>query len=173
METINSISDLKKVLSCDTDDDLREYFFNETYPVTVTHDDKKVTFTTDADRVPFTKVLQFPFTEDDVSNAMIGLQCVTDYAMHEGYDRTHEDLFKGIALRCAEKHGVYEYKVNKSYMEYWSLYDDGFYFYRVDLDSLDREEVCHLPWHKEEGYPVPAFLLTEVEGYTKYNYFEG
>lgn len=170
--TIRSANDLAKALEFDTVEDLQNYLKEEIYPVTLTHTDEGVTLATEADRVPFTKVLRFPFTEEDYQNAMIGLQCVTDYAMHEGYGRTHEDLFKDLALRHAEKIGVYEYTVNGSFMEYWSLFDEGFYFFRTDLNTLEREEVCHLHWSKEEGYPVPAFLKTP-EGYTKYNYFCG
>ena len=171
--TINNIRDLERVLLCDSAEELTEFFGSLIYPVTLTYDEKSVTLATDADRVPFTKVLSFPFTEDSYQDAITELQCVTDYAMHEGYDRMHEDLFKGIALRHAEEIGVIEYTVNKAYMEYWSLYEDGFYFFRTDLNTLKREEVCHLPWIKEEGYPIPAFLLTEVKGFTKYNYFCG
>ena len=76
------------------------------------------------------------------------------------------------ALRYAEEHGIYEYQVNGSYMEYWSMYEDGFYFYRVNLDTLGKLQVCHLEWHREDGIPVPAFLKKE-SGATKYNYFEG
>ena len=170
---IQTITDLVKSQQFDRVEELTEFLRTEVYPVTLTYDDEKVTLTTDADRVPFDKILRFPFTDGDYENAMTGLQCVTDYAMHEGYDRTHEDLFKDLALRHAEKIGVYEYQVNKNYMEYWSLFDEGFYFFRTDLNTLEREEVCHLHWVKGEGYPVPAFLLTEVTGYTKYNYFCG
>ena len=175
METIiiRDINDLAKALLCDTEEELADYFRRSIYPVTFTNSAESITLATDADRVPFTKVLRYPFTEDDYEDAMVGLQCVTDYAMHEGYDRTHEDLFKGIALRHAEEIGVYEYQVNGSYMEYWSMFDEGFYFFRTDLNTLQREEVCHLHWVKQEGYPVPAFLLTEVTGFTKYNYFCG
>ena len=83
-----------------------------------------------------------------------------------------DNTLNNLALRYAENHGIYEYKVNREFMEYWSLYDDGFWFIRVDLNTLIREEVCHLPWTMEDGYPVPSFLTTP-EGYTKYNYFEG
>lgn len=172
MDTIRNINDLVKTLQFDTIEELEEHLRQEIYPVTIEYDEQKVTLRTDADRVPFDKVLRFPFSEDDYDAALVGLQCVTDYAMHEGYDRTHEDLFKDIALRHAEKIGVYEYTVNGSYMEYWSLFDEGFYFFRVDLNTLEREEVCHLHWEKSEGYPVPAFLKTP-EGYTLYNYFCG
>ena len=171
--TIRNMNDLGRVLLCDTHEELEKYFRSEIYPVTFTCDDEKVIFYTDADRVPFSKILRFPFTEDDFEDAMVGLQCVTDYAMHEGYDHTHEDLFKSLALRYAEEHGIIEYTVNKEYMEYWSLYEDGFHFYRVDLNTNSKDHVCFLEWHKEEGYPIPAFLLTEVQGFTKYNYFEG
>lgn len=170
---IRNIADFLKMLNCDRIEELEAYLAEEIYPVTLTYDDDKIKLTTDADRVPFVKILCFPFTEDEYDDAIVGLQCVTDYAMKEGYWHTHQDLYKDIALRYAERHGVYEYKVNQKYMEYWSLYDRGFYFYRIDLDTEERTEVCHLPWKKEDEYPVPAFLLTEVEGYTKYNYFKG
>lgn len=171
--TIRTIDDLAKALEFETVDELATYLRQEVYPVTMTYNSERIVLATDADRVPFTKVLSFPFTEDDYDDALVGLQCVTDYAMKEGYWHTHEDLYKDMALRYAERHGVYEYKVNQQYMEYWSMYERGFYFYRIDLDTDERTEVCHLPWKKEDGYPVPAFLLTEVEGFTKYNYFEG
>ena len=171
--TIRNLEDLVETLEFETVEDLTNHLNEEIYPVALDSEEGKITLMTDADRVPFTKELRFPFEEKDFENALVGLQCVTDYAMHEGYWHTHKDLFETLALRYAEKHGVYEYTVNKEYMEYWSLYDEGFYFYRIDLNTSEREEVCHLPWSKADGYPVPAFLKTEVEGYTKYNYFEG
>ena len=170
--TIKNIIDFAKSLNCDSIEELEAYLAEEIYPVKISYDDQKIKLITDADRVPFDKVLWFPFSEEDYEDAMTGLQCVTDYAMHEGYDNTHKDLFEGIALRHAEEIGVYEYKVNGSYMEYWSMFDEGYYFFRTDLNTLEREEVCHLHWVKSEGYPVPAFLKTP-EGATKYNYFCG
>lgn len=170
--TIRDINDLAKALLCDTEEELADYFRRSIYPVTFTNSAESITLATDADRVPFTKVLRYPFTEDDYEDAMVGLQCVTDYAMHEGYENTHKDLFKELALRYAEKHGIIEYKVNSNYMEYWSLYEEGFYFYRVNLNTDGRCQVCHLEWHKDDGLPVPAFLVTR-EGHTLYNYFEG
>lgn len=170
---IKSIEDLVKVLDFDTIEDLEKYLSQAIYPITLTYTDEKITLVTDADRVPLDKTLRFPFDESDYDDAIVGLQCVTDYALHEGYDNIHKDLFHGLALRYAENHGIYEYSVNSNYMEYWSLYDEGFYFFRIDLNTEEREEVCHLPWKKEDGYPIPAFLLTEVKGFTKYNYFEG
>lgn len=80
--------------------------------------------------------------------------------------------YMGKALRYAEHHGIYEYCVNNHYMEYWSMYDEGFYFFRVDLDTNFRTLICFLEWHKNDGTPVPAFLKTET-GATKYNYFCG
>ena len=171
MKTINNIEEFAKFLDL-TVPELGDYFSKEIYPVTITHDPEKITLTTDADRVPFDKVLRYPFDEKDYEDAVIGLQCVTDYAMKEGYWHTHKDLFDHLALLYAEKHGVYEYKVNQNYMEYWSMYERGYYFYRIDLNTNERTEVCHLPWRKEDGYPVPAFLRTEKDG-TLYNYFEG
>lgn len=171
--TVRNIQDFIRLMACDSLEALRKDFRESPiYPVTVDHDDEKIVLSTDADRVPFTKTLRFPFTESDYEDAICGLQCVTDYAMHEGYDRTHEDLFRDLALRYAERHGVYEYKVNRHLMEYWSLYDDGFWFIRVDLNTEERTTVCHLPWSLQSGIPVPSFLLSP-EGYTRYNYFEG
>lgn len=172
MESIKNINDLVKALQFDTLAGLAEHLRNEIYPVTIEHEWGHITLRTDADRVPFTKVLYFPFSESDYEDALVGLQCVTDYAMHEGYENTHKDLFKELALRYAEKRGIIEYKVNSNYMEYWSLYEEGFYFYRVDLNTDEKCQVCHLEWHKEDGYPIPAFLVTR-EGHTLYNYFEG
>ena len=80
--------------------------------------------------------------------------------------------YKEKALRYAEEHGMYEYKVNGKYMEYWSLYSDGFHFYRVDLDTEAWEEAGAIAWDVQEGKPVPAFLKTET-GTTLYNYYCG
>lgn len=173
MDTIKNYNDFMKSLLCDTEEELTKYLSGMDYPVTVTHDDEKIILATDADRFPLTKVLRFPFSEEDTERALTELLCTTDYAMHEGYENTHKDLFKELALRYAEKHGIIEYKVNSNYMEYWSLYEEGFYFYRVDLNTNEKRQLCHLEWHKEDGYPIPAFLLTDVKGYTKYNYFVG
>lgn len=173
MNTIMNYNDFMKSLLCDTEEELTKYLAGMDYPVIVKHDEEKITLATDADRFLLDKILRFPFSEEDTERALTELLCTTDYAMHEGYENTHKDLFKDLALRHAEKIGVYEYKVNGKYMEYWSLFDEGFYFFRTDLNTLQREEVCHLHWVKSEGYPVPAFLLTDVTGYTKYNYFCG
>lgn len=172
MESIKNINDLVKALQFDTLAELAEHLRNEIYHVTIEHEWGHITLRTDADRVPFEAVLYFPFSESDYKDTVGNLQCVTDYAMHEGYENTHKDLFKELALSYAEKHGIIEYKVNSNYMEYWSLYEEGFYFYRVDLNTDGKCQVCHLEWHKEDGYPIPAFLVTR-EGHTLYNYFEG
>ena len=81
--------------------------------------------------------------------------------------------WKHEALVYAEKIGVYEYKVNGQYMEYWSFYGqgEGWYFVRYDLEA--GKEVfrgANIPWDDKAG--IPAFLLTE-EGATLYNYMEG
>lgn len=173
METIKNIVDLMQSLDCSTEEEMRKYFRQLDYPVEITYSDEKVTLKTDADRVPFDKNILFPFTEDEYESAITGLLCVTDYAMHEGYDNVHKEVFESLALRHAEKIGVYQYKVNGRYMEYWSLFDEGFYFFRTDLDTLEREEVCHIPWNKNDGTPIPAFLQTDVMKSALYNYFVG
>lgn len=80
--------------------------------------------------------------------------------------------YKELAIRYAEQHGFYEFLRNDHYIEYWSLYEDGFHFFRVDLITEERTEVCNIEWHEEDGIPVPAFLKTAT-GATKYNYFCG
>ena len=173
MDTIRNIDDLIKAKGYKDVDELKKNLGELDYPVTMAYTEKSLRLQTDADRVPFTKHLPFPFTEDDYEDRLSELMCVTDYALHEGYDYTHSDLFKDLALKYAEKHGIYEYNVNKNYMEYWSLYEEGFYFFRVNLNTEGRLLVCHLEWHKEDEIPVPAFLMDEVTKATKYNYFCG
>ena len=80
--------------------------------------------------------------------------------------------YKQKALCYAEKHGIYEYDVNGKYMEYWSMYDEGFYFFRVNIDTEDRRLEAIISWHKEDEIPIPAFLTTE-DGATRYNYLVG
>lgn len=76
------------------------------------------------------------------------------------------------ALKHAEDIGVYEYKVNGKYMEYWSFYGhEGWYFVRYDLEA--GKEVfrgANIPWEPDEK--IPAFLIA-ANGGTMYNYMEG
>ena len=77
------------------------------------------------------------------------------------------------ALVRAEDIGVYEYKVNGHYMEYWSFFGnpEGWYFVRYDLDA--KKEVfrgANIPWDADAG--IPAFLIAEGGGLL-YNYMEG
>lgn len=76
------------------------------------------------------------------------------------------------ALEYAEKIGVYEYKVNGKYMEYWSFYGhEGWYFVRYDLEAgKEAFRGANIPWDDNAG--IPAFLRTE-KGATLYNYMEG
>ena len=81
--------------------------------------------------------------------------------------------WKHEALVRAENIGVYEYKVNGHYMEYWSFYGqgEGWYFVRYDLEA--GKEVfrgANIPWDGNAG--IPAFLRTE-DGATLYNYMKG
>lgn len=77
-----------------------------------------------------------------------------------------------LALFHAEKIGVYEYLLNGDWMEYWSLFDDGFYFIRYNVQDGTELRDGFIPWTKQDGRPVPEFLITE-HGHTKYNYFCG
>lgn len=74
------------------------------------------------------------------------------------------------ALAAAERLGVYEYRVNGKYMEYWSFYgSEGWYFVRYDLDAgAEVFRGANIPW---DGETVPAFLKDEAGA--KYNYMEG
>lgn len=84
--------------------------------------------------------------------------------MSEGID------YSRSALIYAEDHGIYEYSVIGNSIEYWSLYDDGFYSFRVNLDTNEREQIDMIPW--APGDPIPSFLESP-EGWALYNYFEG
>lgn len=78
------------------------------------------------------------------------------------------------ALCHAENIGVYEYKVNGKYMEYWSFYgSEGWYFVRIDLAEM-REVFrgANIPWNGDTEHGIPAFLKNET-GATLYNYMAG
>ena len=80
--------------------------------------------------------------------------------------------YKELALKRAEEIGVYEYRVNGKYMEYWSFYgNEGWYFVRHDLDEgKDVFRGANIPWIDDNV--IPAFLKTD-DGATKYNYMTG
>ena len=76
------------------------------------------------------------------------------------------------AIAYAEEIGVYEFKVNGKFLEYWSFFgkDEGWYFVRYDMEK--KKEVfrgANIPWDDAAG--VPAFLHGP-DG-TLYNYFTG
>ena len=75
------------------------------------------------------------------------------------------------ALKRAESIGIYEYKVNGKYMEYWSFFgSEGWYFVRHDLDEgMDVFRGANIPWNGEH---IPAFLVGK-DGGTAYNYMAG
>lgn len=77
------------------------------------------------------------------------------------------------ALVYAEKIGVYEYKVNGRFIEYWTFYgqDEGWYFVRYDMKA--GKEVfrgANIPWDPDAE--IPDFLLSD-NGAPLYNYMEG
>lgn len=79
------------------------------------------------------------------------------------------------ALKRAEEIGVYEYRVNGRYMEYWSFFGrgEGWYFVRHDLDSgKDVFRGANIPWDDNAEQPIPAFLRVDGGG-TLYNYMVG
>ena len=81
-----------------------------------------------------------------------------------GVDYAHE------ALIHAEYIGVCEYRVNGTMMEYWSLYDEGFWFITYDLFMGEETRDLRIPWRK--GAKIPD-EFTGPHGGTLYNYFEG
>lgn len=82
-----------------------------------------------------------------------------------------EAEYEQKALERAEDIGVYEYKVNGKYMEYWSFFGrEGWYLVRHDLDQgKDVFRGANIPWDANMG--VPAFLR-DKDG-THYNYMTG
>jgi hypothetical protein len=79
------------------------------------------------------------------------------------------------ALKYAESIGVYEYKVNGRFIEYWTFYgqSEGWYFVRYDLrEKRERFRGANIPWDSEVCLPAPGFLRTKG-GATRYNYMVG
>ena len=66
--------------------------------------------------------------------------------------------------------GVCEYRVNGTMMEYWSLYDEGFWFITYDLFMGEETRDLRIPWRR--GAKIPD-EFTGPHGGTLYNYFEG
>lgn len=76
------------------------------------------------------------------------------------------------ALRYAENHGIIEYGVNGSVMEYLSFYgqDEGWWYIAIDLESM--REIYRgkaFPWL---GW-IPYWLKAQDNGGLLYNYMEG
>ena len=77
------------------------------------------------------------------------------------------------ALKYAESIGIYEYEVQRQYIEYWSFFKgEGFRFVRRNLISGVEDRGTLIPWTMADPYPVPKFLRTEG-GATLYNYNVG
>jgi hypothetical protein len=103
-----------------------------------------------------------------------GLACETvDFNAEEVPDDERD--WEAEALEYAESIGVYEYKVNGRFIEYWSFYgkSEGWYFIRYDLrEKRERFRGANIPWDDEVRLPAPGFLRTK-SGATKYNYMVG
>lgn len=103
-----------------------------------------------------------------------GLACGTvDFLAEEVHDDERD--WEAEALKYAESIGVYEYKVNGRFIEYWSFYGklEGWYFIRYDLrEKRERFRGANIPWDDEVRLPAPGFLRTK-DGATKYNYMVG
>ena len=74
------------------------------------------------------------------------------------------------ALLYAEQIGIYEYSVNAEFIEYWSLYDEGFIFVKRNLDTGTETRELRIPWTGTDC--IPDFLRGKFGG-TLYNYFCG
>lgn len=86
--------------------------------------------------------------------------------------RTEKEMSWALrALIYAEKRGIYEYTVSGSTMEYWSLYEDGFWKSIVNLDDGSKKSERKIPWTGPEC--IPEFLENPVTGATRYNYMVG
>ena len=77
---------------------------------------------------------------------------------------------KQYSILVCEKIGVYEFKLNGDWLEYWTLYEDGFRFVRFNLVTGEENRDTLINWSPLD--PVPSFLLNE-NGATLYNYFVG
>jgi len=76
-----------------------------------------------------------------------------------------------LALFHAEKIGVYEYKLNGDWMEYWSYFPgEGFRFIQYNVQDGMEYRDGFIPWDlQRDRRPIPAFLISEHGG-TLYNY---
>lgn len=98
-------------------------------------------------------------------------QRTVDFIAKEVHDGERD--WETEALKYAESIGVYEYKVNGRFIEYWTFYgkSEGWYFIRYDLrEKCERFRGANIPWDDEAT--IPAFLRTESDA-TKYNYATG
>lgn len=98
----------------------------------------------------------------------VAVPSYADMLRAAGCREVHDDK----ALKHAESIGVYEFRVNGRYMEYWTFSGktEGWYFVRYDLDM--EEEVfrgANIPFVEDA---IPAFLLSDT-GAALYNYMEG
>ena len=74
------------------------------------------------------------------------------------------------ALLYAEAKGVYEYKVNGEWVEYWSFFSgEGFRFVQHNLITGEEFRDGFIPWTMHDGKPLPRFLYGENGG-ALYNY---
>ena len=81
--------------------------------------------------------------------------------------------FEQKALRYAEEHGIIEYGVTGSVMEYLSFYgpEEGWVYVAVELDRPEPKEFLRKPAFPWLGW-IPYWLKAENGG-LKYNYMEG
>lgn len=76
-----------------------------------------------------------------------------------------------VAIRYAEKIGVYVFKVKWPEIRYWSFYgEEGWLFVRHNLVTGEETRKRRVKWRGPDS--IPGFLLT-ANGATKYNYFVG
>lgn len=78
------------------------------------------------------------------------------------------------ALIYAEQHGIIEYDVNGSIMEYMIFYGpaEGWVYVAVELDREEPMEIVRetaFGWH---GW-IPYWLMKASNGGLRYNYMEG
>lgn len=108
--------------------------------------------------------------ESDSDELILNEHDVPTYCPH--CERSAWDMSRP-ALIYAERYGIYEYKVNGMWIEYWSFFSgEGFRFIRHHLLTGEENRDVLIPWTAQDDMPVPAFLRSENGG-CLYNYNVG
>lgn len=106
--------------------------------------------------------------ESDSEELVLNEHDAPTYCPH--CDRSAWENLDHPALIYAERHGIYEYRVNGFWIEYWSFFPgEGFRFIQHHLITGEENRDALIPWDNMCDRPVPAFLKSENGG-CLYNY---